>query len=284
MPGGESRGDLEVDQGGYLAAQVEEDHAQTLASRAGLDRNRNLLYWYERLYETHLPPGLSWESADVLEIGSGSSPLARFHARVKTSDVLELDYLDYVFDCHEIDSVSEIPDHSLDLITMTNVLHHLREPLLFLRRSARKLRRGGSVVATEPYLSALSRPIYRYLHHEPVDLEIAEPRLAVANGPLKDANTALPFLIFFRVAEWRETLGDLFDLERTTIDHFTGLAYPATGGISRRIPIPGPLYRALFAADLALSRRFPRLYSSFFTIKLETRREPPGRSRPKAPD
>ena len=44
-----------------------------------------------------------------------------------------------------------------------------------------------------------------------------------------------------------------------------------TGGISRRVPIPGLLYRVMFPTDMALSRYFPWLCASFFTL-IMTRR------------
>ena len=96
------------------------------------------------------------EALSILEIGSGTSPLKRFHPNVVTSDVLELDYLDLVFDCHEIDKLVRIEDNSLDVITLTNVLHHLKSPIDFLNAAAAKLKPGGKVIATEPlFLSAV---------------------------------------------------------------------------------------------------------------------------------
>ena len=87
----------------------------------------------------------------ILEIGSGTSPLKQFLSNVMTSDVLDLDYLDLVFDCHEIDKLDAIKDNSLDVITLTNVLHHLKSPIAFLNRAASKLKSGGKVIATEPF-------------------------------------------------------------------------------------------------------------------------------------
>jgi hypothetical protein len=62
------------------------------------------------------------------------------------------------------------------------VLHHLKNPIAFLNRSASKLKPGGKVTATEPFFSALSTPIFTYLHHEPVDFRISEPKLGEVQG------------------------------------------------------------------------------------------------------
>ncbi len=173
-----------------------------------------------------------------MEIGSGVSPLSRFHPNVATSDVLELDYLDYVFDCHQIDQLKAIADHSLDVITLTNVLHHLKTPLDFLDRAAIKLKSGGKIIATEPYFSILSALIFKHLHHEPVDFSIDQPELAEASSPLMSANIALPWLIFIKKPDWSDRLRENFDL--VNLQPFSSLSYMATGGISRRFPFQIP--------------------------------------------
>jgi SAM-dependent methyltransferase len=247
------------------------DRAKTLRNRERLESNRNLLFWYRELYRDQfrdLPPT---EALSILEIGSGTSPLKRFHSNVVTSDVLELDYLDLVFDCHEIDKLVRIEDNSLDMITLTNVLHHLKSPIDFLNAAAVKLKPGGKVIATEPYFSVLSSFIFKCLHHEPVGFRISEPELDDIEGPLASANIALPWLIFCRRRDWLDRLNENYDVHRLSVRHFSALSYMMTGGISRKFPIPGLLYRAIFPIDLALSRYFPWLCASFFTL-IMTRR------------
>src|SRR5262249_17687672 len=192
-----------------------------------------------------------------------------FLSNVTTSDVLDLDYLDLVFDCHEIDKLDAIKDNSLDVITLTNVLHHLKSPIAFLNRAASKLKPGGKVIATEPFFSLLSTLIFRFfkfLHHEPVDLRITEPEIEDLRGPLASANVALPWLIFYRRRDWLERLNERYDIASLSVRPFTAFSYMITGGISRKFPIPRLLYRIMFATDLALSRYFPRLCASFFTL------------------
>ena len=247
------------------------DRATTLRNRARLDANQNLLFWYRELYREQFKDLPSPETLSILEIGSGTSPLKQFHSNIVTSDILHLDYLDLVFDCHEIDKLDAIKDKSLDVITLTNVLHHLKSPVAFLNCAAGKLKPGGKVIATEPFFSVLSTVIFKYLHHEPVDFRIYEPELSEVQGPLASANIALPWLIFFRKREWLQRLNENFDIARRDLRPFTALSYMATGGISHKLPVPGSLYRALFPIDLAMSRYFPRLFASFFTITLTRR-------------
>jgi SAM-dependent methyltransferase len=251
--------------------QEAQDRTRTLRNYARLAANRNLLFWYRELYRDqfkNLPdPG----ALSILEIGSGTSPLKQFYPNIITSDVMDLDYLDLVFDCHEIDKLDTIKDSSLDVITLTNVLHHLRSPIAFLNSAAAKLKSGGKVIATEPFLSVLSSVIFKYLHHEALDCGISEPQLKEVHGPLASANQALPWLIFFRERQWLQRLNEKFDLASLSIRPFTALSYMITGGISHKLAVPRFLYRVLFPIDLALSRRFPRLCASFFTVTLVRR-------------
>jgi len=247
------------------------DRAATLRNRARLSANRNLLLWYRELYRDQFKDFPDPATLSILEIGSGTSPLKQFHSNIVTSDILDLDYLDLVFDCHEIDKLDSIKNNSLDVITLTNVLHHLKSPIAFLNRAATKLKPGGKVIATEPFFSVLSSLIFKYLHHEPVDFGISEPELGEVQGPLASANIALPWLIFCRRRDWLQHLNENFDVESRSVRPFTALSYMATGGISHRLPVPRFLYRTLFPIDLAISRYFPRLCASFFTITLTRR-------------
>src|SRR6266487_4226665 len=96
--------------------QYAEDRALTLRNRARLSANRNLLYWYRQLYRHQFQGLPDPKSLRILEIGSGVSPLQRFYRNVLTSDILELDYLDYVFACHSIDRFDPVADESVDVI------------------------------------------------------------------------------------------------------------------------------------------------------------------------
>jgi SAM-dependent methyltransferase len=252
-------------------SEATRDRDETLSNRARLNANKNLLFWYRELYRDQFRDFADPSTLSILEVGSGTSPLKQFLSNVITSDVLDLDYLDLVFDCHEIDKLDAIEDKSLDVITLTNVLHHLKNPIAFLNRAASKLKPDGKVIATEPFFSVLSTPIFMYLHHEPVDFRISEPQLRKVQGPLASANIALPWLIFFRRREWLQQLNENFDVATLSTRPFSALSYMATGGISRRLPIPLFLYRVSFPVDLILSRYFPRLCASFFTLTLTRR-------------
>jgi SAM-dependent methyltransferase len=251
--------------------QEQQDRAKTLRNRARLAKNRNLLFWYRELYRNQFGDFPEPAKLSILEVGSGTSPLKQLYPSIVTSDVLNLDHLDLVFDCHEIDKLTAVEDNSLDVITLTNALHHLRSPIAFLNGAAGKLKPGGKVIATEPFFSVLSTPIYKYLHREAVDFDSREAELEEVRGPLASANQALPWMIFFRRRDWLQRLNKNYDLACLSVQPFSALSYMITGGISRRLPVPHFLYRGLFPIDLALSRRFPQLCASFFTVTLTRR-------------
>jgi SAM-dependent methyltransferase len=191
---------------------------------------------------------------------------------VITSDVLKLEHLDIVFDCHDIADFSAIPNHSIDIITLTNVLHHLRDPIQFLRSAVCKLTKGGEVFIVEPYFSALSYPLFKFLHHEPVNFNISRPVLDAVDGPLSSSNQAIPYMIFFSRSKWLRELSDCYELEETRFGFFTSLAYMMTGGISRIFPVPHWIYRPYLVFDQLLARSLPKLFASFFSVRLVAKR------------
>ena len=245
-----------------------EDKLRTLENKKSLIKNRNLLYWYEKLYEVQFASLGDLKECHILEIGSGTSPLKRFYPSVITSDILDLDYLDYRFDCHRIDEVQEIQNDTLDAITMTNVLHHLKMPLRFLKKAALKLRPGGRLLLAEPYLSTLSRFIYKRIHYEGYSLMVEKPVISQIDGPLRTANSALPYLIFFSDRGWDGELKMLYDFDCRRARPYTSLSYFITGGISHRLPVPHRLYRFLYRVDNWLARQYPNTVSSFFILEM----------------
>ncbi len=140
--------------------------------------------------------------------------------------MLDLNYLDLVFDCHEIDKLDAIKENSLDVITLTNALDHLKRPIVFLNRAANKLKLGGKVIATEPFFSAINCHL-QVSDQEALDFRISEPELGEMQGPLASANIALPWLIFFRRRERPQPFNDNFDLASLSAWPFSALSYMA---------------------------------------------------------
>jgi len=252
-----------------MTYEYDHDREWTLKNRKNLLSNQNLIMWYEKLYKKAFTVCGNVDNLNVLEIGSGASPLKMFYNNIITSDILELDYLDFVLDCHNIDKTTQFEDESLDVITMTNVLHHLQNPVDFLLKASCKLKIGGRVIAIEPFFSLVSSIIYKLLHHEPSDFSITEPCLAGVKGPLSTANQALPQMIFMGNKGWVDPLFEKYSFDSSNFSYYSSLSYMASGGISRRIPIPAWIYRTMLAMDVRIADRFPSMMASFFIICLQ---------------
>lgn len=243
----------------------------TRENRNRLKRNDNLLYWYGQLYKDLFAQIPDLRSKRILEVGSGTSPLKLFFPQVITSDILRLDYLDLVLDCHEIDNCRGIQDHSIDIISLTNVLHHLRDPICFLCNATKKLKHGGQVFLVEPYFSVMSYPLYKFLHHEPASFDIVYPGLNQVEGPLSTSNQAVPHMIFFSQNKWQSLLAKHYDTALTQLNFFSSLSYMMTGGISRIFPVPFWIYRRIFSVDRFIAIAAPRIFASFFVAKMVAR-------------
>ena len=146
--------------------------------------------------------------------------------------------------------------------------HHLRDPISCLKKIAVKLKSGGCVTVAEPYFSFLSRIIYKCFHHEPSEFNIAAPLLSEIKGPVSSANMAIPHMIFFSSKGWDKALSNIYDFSKENAIYYSSLSYMATGGISRRFLVPGWLYKKAFILDCYLAKKFPKLFSAFFIIKL----------------
>ena len=78
-------------------------------------------------------------------------------------------------------------------------------------------------------------------------------------------------MLFVSRPDWLAELAPFYDTDNIRLDFFSSLSYMATGGISRSIPVPGAIYRPLFAVDRFLARTAPRLFASFFIARLTAR-------------
>lgn len=244
------------------------DTEATLNNRVALFKKKNLLYWYKRLYERLLGNKEAISGLRILEVGSGMSPLKYFYPSVLTSDIMPLDYVDYVFDAHDINCVSMIENESLDVIALTNVLHHMQDPILFLSRARNKLQAGGRIIMVEPFFSTLSKLIYLYLHHEPTDFDVDVPCLSELAGPLSSANIAIPYLIFWGKKCWIREVLKYYIIDESKTFYYTGISYMVTGGISHNILMPHRLYKLIWRIDNWLVNSFYRILAAFFSITL----------------
>jgi len=247
---------------------LDKDIATTITNKKRLNGNKNLLFWYKKSYEQFFKDVKDLNSLQILEIGSGTSPIQQYYPHIKTSDIMKLDYVDYQFDALEMDTCKELEGLTFDIITFSNVLHHIRKPLDFLDICEKKLKANGKIIFLEPDHSLLSSFIYLF-HHEVTDMKITKPEIEHIQGPLSSSNMAIPYLVFFKNKEWYERVNKKYQIAKPSA--FTSTSYFLTGGISHKFPVPHFIYRGIFAIDAFLTRLFPRLFSAFFILELRKR-------------
>ena len=193
----------------------------------------------------------------VLEVGAGPGLFAEWARRQRpdlrwlAADLLPAPWNDLAADA----SALPLKSGAVDLVVGMDVLHHLARPRDFFVEAARVTAPGGRLALVEPWVTALSYPIYRYVHQEGCTLDI-DPWEPFAAGPKEafDGDGALAWRIVRRTpaADWGR-LG--FDAPRVSTSN--GFAYLLSLGFKRASLLPrafvGPLLW-LDEATRALSR------------------------------
>jgi SAM-dependent methyltransferase len=199
--------------------------------------------WYQKIIRD-----LSPIDGPTVELGAGSGNFKEFKPDVISSDIDPCPWLDMVFDAHQM----PFTDTSVANIVMIDVLHHLDNPVVFLREAARVLKPGGRLIILEPYPSLFSLPIYRNVHPEPFIFtdKIWEKQEINEKHPW-DSNQATAYLLFFKYQKtFREIFGQKFSLKIRKRLSF--LLYPASGGFENKQLAPDFLIPILQVAEWLL--------------------------------
>lgn len=181
----------------------------------------------------------------TLEIGAGSGNFKAFAPNTVSSDILPAPWLDLVCDAQRL----PFADASFTNIVMVDVLHHIGSPRRFLEEIQRVLEPNGRLIFCEPAITPLSRLFYGLLHDEPVDMS-ADPLATVTIDADKnpyDSNQAIPTLLLGR---FRDVLARTVpDLAFESVDLFSFLAYPLSGGFRPWSLLPAFLTRPLLKLE-----------------------------------
>lgn len=227
-----------------LTRGLDLDDPRTTAARRAVIAGKPLLReiyvdWYRALAAALPPP-----PGAVVELGSGAGFLQRFVPGLLRSEVFWCPWVDLALDAQAL----PFADGSLRGVLMTNVLHHVPEPVRFLTSAAAAVRPGGVVAMVEPWNTPAARWVYRRLHHEPFDPAAAAWR-GPGRGPLTGANGALPWILFERDRE--RFLREHPQWRLRACEPLMPLRYLVSGGVSLRSLAPAataPLWRGIEAA------------------------------------
>lgn len=219
-----------------------------------------------RAFYGHLFADLAAElpAGRVLEIGSGIGHARECLPFVETSDVVPTAFVSRAV------SAYAIPADGWAAILAIDVLHHLQQPLAFLASAAAALPPGGRVVLAEPAATGWGRTFYRWFHHESCDASaVGFPYQFPAMPDGSFANMGMATALFRRdLARLGEALGRA-NLRVRSVRYRDVIAYPATGGFSRRAYLPAPLVRALLAAESRMPQALLRRIGLRMIVVLE---------------
>jgi len=175
-----------------------------------------------------------------------TGPEPRQLPRCWKSDIVVLPWADLAADALRL----PVRNGALANILGTDVLHHLPRPLEFLAEAARALRPDGRLLLLEPYMSRLSYPVYRRLHHEPADLR-RDP--CDSTG----ANQATPTLLFCRHPE--VVASHVPQLEIIHCRPRDAVVYPLSGGYSYPALLPRFMEPWAWRVERACGRLMPAI-------------------------
>jgi SAM-dependent methyltransferase len=229
--------------------------------RSLLTKKNTLRSFYKEVYQKYSNCIQRTPSNGIsLEIGSGGGFAKDMLPHIITSDIISYPNVDRIMDATQLD----FANGSLSCICMFNVLHHIPNTPQFFKEAIRCLKPGGRIFMVEPYAGWFSSWIYKYIHHEDFDKKVAQWEF-ISNGPLTDANNALPWVIFER--DKARFMQEFPDLSIVQFNPHTPLRYWLTGGLKNWSLLPTWLFKFSTWLDKALIKISPRL-GSFVDIEL----------------
>ena len=241
-------------------------HQREIEHNLAAWRNKTLLQaLYAGFYARILQLIDSQTPGRVVEIGSGIGNLKAHLPQALCTDLFPNPWLDVVCDGYEL----PFHDGALSHLVLFDVFHHLRAPDAFLCEARRVLGLGGRLILFEPFISAVSRPVYGLLHHEPVAWRAPIDRRDVLPRP-RDYYAAQgnATRLFFRreIPDWPAGW-EIFNAEA-----FSSFSYLLSGGYSKPAFYPRSCLRAMQRLDGWLSR-WPRLFGARCLVGLRSSSE-----------
>lgn len=130
----------------------------------------------------------------VVEIGSGPGNFKDFYPKAILTDIVSNPWIDIVSDGVNL----PFKNNEITTIIFVDVLHHMSDPIHFLKEAQRVLKSGGRLIFEEPYVSFLSHLVYK-VHHEGLNMECDKNNYR--QDPRKralEADLAVPTVMFGR--------------------------------------------------------------------------------------
>lgn len=213
--------------------------------------------FYTRLLKEIDPKNLN---GNIIEIGSGGGFIKKIIPNAKTSDILRIPDLDFLINAKKL----PFKKNSLNVILMIDVFHHINNINLFLTEADRVLKSGGQIIMIEPSSNLFSRFVYKYFHHE--QHNINGGWTFNGDGPLSDANSALPWIVFVR--DRKIFINKYKDLVSLDIKTHTPFRYILSGGFTTKQIFPDFMYNLILTIENIIAP-FNRYVGLFYTINIK---------------
>ena len=224
-------------------------------SQSAWERSSGLRYLYEKFYGV-----IAQECCEgaTLELGSGIGVSKQFIPGVITSDLVKTRYVDRAMSAYAI--AKQEGGEAWSNIIALDVLHHLASPLSFFESAAQTLRPGGRLVLMEPAATKFGRIFYSSFHHEPIRVkEIRPPFTFKSNGPDGTfANMGMGVGLFESYRDYMDQIFRTNGLKILSVQYRDVLAYPLTGGYSKRQLLPTNCLRWLHAIECRMPQSIMR--------------------------
>lgn len=195
----------------------------------------------------------------LVEFGSGGGFIKDIIPNVITSDIIKLPNVDKHF------SALDVPfeNNKVDAFFMIDVLHHLKDARVFFREVNRCLKIGGKMIMIEPANTLWSRFIYQNFHHESFN---SSGGWSLIECPLSSANSAIPWIIFYRDKQYFEKEFPSLKILKSQIH--TPFRYLISGGVSMRQLMPSFTYSIVKCFETILSP-LNKYVGMFLTVEIE---------------
>ena len=207
---------------------------------------------------------LSKADGKSVELGCGCGALSQHLDLIKT-DIYKHTWIDEVVDACDM----PYKDGECSNLVAIDVLHHLPEPIQFFDEANRVLAKNGRLIMLEPYISYFSYFIYRFLHHEPLDMKASpfEPNTLIDRASGEVCNEAIPTTLF--IHSRKEFSTGWPQLNLILLDFTDFLVYPMTGGFSHRTLLPARWVGPLIKAEDILLKKLGRLLGMRMLVVLQ---------------
>lgn len=202
-----------------------------------------------------------WPGATVAELGAGAGFASLYlDCELILTDVVENRWIGAVMDAAR----TAFRSGSLDVVILSNVLHHVAAPARFLDEANRILKPGGLMLMNEAYASLLLRSVLRFSRHEgySYDVDVFDHD-AIANDPRNpwSGNNAISNMLFHVKGAFEHRFPDfelVFDAPCECV------LFLASGGVTAKAPVPKlptAILRCIARLDRVLTYMAPQLFA-----------------------